>query len=57
MGYNIFAIGYALCLCMESNMKYEIPTCEIVKLDNVDIITASNTYDADSRPIPVKPTY
>ena len=42
---------------MESNMKYEIPTCEIVKLDNVDIITASNTYDADSRPIPVKPTY
>jgi hypothetical protein len=38
-------------------MKYEIPTCEIVKLDNVDIITSSNTYDKDSRPVPVKPTY
>lgn len=33
-------------------MKYEIPTCEIVELNSVDIITSSkNTYDKDSRPV------
>lgn len=32
-------------------MKYEIPTCEIVKLNSVDIITTSKTHDRDSRPV------
>ena len=40
-------------------MKYEIPTCEIVKLNSVDIITTSgvqNTYKKDSRPVQL-PSY
>ena len=50
--YNENAIGYAFVCVWRSNMKYEIPTCEIVKLNSVDIITSSkNTYDKDSRPV------
>ena len=50
--YNKNAIGYAFVCVWRSNMKYEIPTCEIVKLNSVDIITSSkNTYDKDSRPV------
>ena len=50
--YNNIAIGYAFVCVWRSNMKYEIPTCEIVKLNSVDIITSSkNTYDKDSRPV------
>ncbi len=35
-------------------MKYEIPTCEIVRLNSVDIITTSGgtqTWNSDSRPV------
>lgn len=33
-------------------MKYESPTCEIAKLNSVDIITSSkDTYDKDSKPV------
>ena len=36
-------------------MKYEIPACEIVKLNSVDIITSSgnkpDTYEKDSKPV------
>ena len=32
-------------------MKYEIPACEIVKLDITDVITTSN-WDGDSPVIP-----
>ena len=50
--YNESAIGYAFVCVWRSNMKYEIPTCEIVKLNSVDIITSSkNTYEKDSRPV------
>jgi len=50
--YNENAIGYAFVCVWRSNMKYEIPTCEIVKPNSVDIITSSkNTFDPDSRPV------
>ena len=55
MVYNDYAIGYAFVCVWRSNMKYEIPACEIVKLNSVDIITSSgnkpDTYEKDSKPV------
>ena len=54
--YNDNAINrILLCFVWRIKMKYEMPTCEIVKLDVADILTASgDIVSGDSAVVPAE---
>jgi hypothetical protein len=59
MRYNKGAIDHAvLCFVWRIKMKYEMPTCEIVKLDVTDVITTSDVIkDVVNGETPTVPTF
>ena len=47
-----------LCFVWRIKMKYEMPTCEIVKLDVTDVITTSDVIkDVVNGETPTVPTF
>lgn len=44
-----------LCYVWRNIMRYEIPTCEIVKLDVTDVISTSLSWEKGNGDTPIMP--